>query len=97
MKAYVNREPVIGPWGGGNKTLTAVIDNLKGNGHEVVFALCEDIDVIFCIDPRPNNRGEWYQHYLNYKNQLGAKIVQRVGDVGTNGPRIILDMRVKTA
>ncbi len=84
MKIYVNREPVYGPWGGGAKTVIALVESLKSAGHEVVFRLCHDIDVIFCIDPRPNKYGEWYQHFLNYKNQFGTKIVHRVGDVGTH-------------
>ena len=44
-----------------------------------------DIDVIFCIDPRPNDYGEWYQHFLNYKMAFpNVKIIQRVGDLGTH-------------
>ena len=92
MKVYVNREPVIGPWGGGNKTLISIVDALRNKGHEVVFRLCEDIDVLFCIDPRPNKYGEWYQHILYYKNRAGAKIVQRVGDVGTHGKPDLTDL-----
>ena len=84
MKIYINREPVLGPWGGGNKTVTRLFEKLNEE-HEVVFQLCPDIDVIFCIDPRPNNYGEWYQHFLNYKNQYkGTKIIQRAGDLGTH-------------
>lgn len=84
MKIYINREPVTGPWGGGNKTLSALCDRLKKN-NDVVFQLEKDIDVIFCFDPRPNSKGIWYQHFLNYKNaNPGTKIIQRVGDVGTH-------------
>ena len=84
MKIYINREPVLGPWGGGNKTVTRLFEKLNEE-HEVVFQLCPDIDVIFCIDPRPNNYGEWYQHFLNYKNQYkDTKVIQRAGDLGTH-------------
>ena len=84
MKIYINREPVLGPWGGGNKTVTKLFEKLNEQ-HEVVFQLCPDIDLIFCIDPRPNNYGEWYQHFLNYRSQFrGTKIIQRVGDLGTH-------------
>ena len=85
MKIYVNRRPVTGPWGGGNKTVTALANKLEELGHEVVFKLCEGIDIIFCFDPRPNAAFEWYQHFLDYKIQFGAKIIQRVGDCGTHG------------
>ncbi len=48
MKIYINREPVSGPWGGGNKTLQALIDRIKDEGSQVTFDLSEsDIDIIF--------------------------------------------------
>ena len=75
-----------GPWGGGNKTVKNLCEKIKQEGHEIFFDLDRpDFDIIFCIDPRPNNEGIWYQHFLNYKNQYGAKIVQRIGDLGTHG------------
>ena len=85
MKIYINRQPVSGPWGGGNKAVIETSKKLISEGHEVVYGLCEDIDIIFCFDPRPNNRGEWYQDFINYKNKTGCKIIQRVGDVGSHG------------
>jgi glycosyltransferase involved in cell wall biosynthesis len=86
MKILINRKPKTGPWGGGNKTVTKLIENLTNNNHQVVFRLEKDIDTIFCFDPRPNEFGEWYQHYINYKNSRPqTKIIQRVGDLGTHG------------
>ena len=49
-----------------------------------VFSLEDNIDLIFCFDPRPNNKGEWYQHFLNYKSLNTTKIIQRIGDVGNS-------------
>jgi glycosyltransferase involved in cell wall biosynthesis len=86
LKIYLNRKPKKGPWGGGNKTISALAEALKKEEHEVFFDFNRpDFDVIFCIDPRPDHTGVWYQHFLNYKNQFGAKIIQRVGDLGTHG------------
>ena len=86
MKVYVNRQPVTGPWGGGNKTLTELCKQIVDAGHELVYSLADnDIDLIFCFDPRPNNKGEWYQTMLNYKIHHGTPIIQRVGDCGTHG------------
>jgi glycosyltransferase involved in cell wall biosynthesis len=84
MKIYINREPKIGPWGGGIKTVNKLVDALKKRGYDVVFRLEDNIDVIFCIDPRPNAHGEWYQHFINYKQKNSTKIIQRVGDLGTH-------------
>ena len=84
MKIYLNRRPKDGPWGGGIKTVNKLTQTLKERGHQVVFKLEPEIDVIFCIDPRPNEFGEWYQHLLQYREMFKSKIVQRVGDLGTH-------------
>ena len=68
MIIYLNREYVPGPWGGGNKTLKALIEALEKDGHQIVYNLNQqNIDLLFCFDPRPNVYGEWYQDILNYK------------------------------
>tara|TARA_Y100000310_G_scaffold308073_1_gene350808 strand:- start:9021 stop:9944 length:924 start_codon:yes stop_codon:yes gene_type:complete len=85
MKIYLNRQPVEGPWGGGNHIVTNLVNRLVKLGHQVVFRLEDKIDIIFCFDPRPNNYGEEYKHFINYKNRYGTKIIQRVGDLGTHG------------
>jgi len=86
MKIYIDREPVTGPWGGGNKTVIELCTQLKDKGHEVVHRLSnDDIDLIFCFDPRPNSAHEWYQNFLDYKFTHNVPIVQRVGDCGTHG------------
>ena len=84
MKIYLNRRPKDGPWGGGIKTVNKLTQTLKERGHQVVFKLEPEIDVIFCIDPRPNDYGEWYQHFLQYRKIFKSKIIQRVGDLGTH-------------
>ena len=85
MRVYVNRRPKQGPWGGGIKTVNKLVEELRLSGHEVVFRLIEGIDVIMCIDPRPNEEGEWYQNFLQYKTFFkNTSIVQRVGDLGTH-------------
>ena len=87
MIVYVNRKPVSGPWGGGSKILTSIISMLKDLGAEVIFEWSNErhFDVIYCHDPRPDNTGIWYQHFLNRKLRDGIPIIQRVGDVGTHG------------
>ena len=85
MKIYINRVPRTGPWGGGNKTVSELSNILKNYGHDVVYKLCDNLDIIFCFDPRPNDFGEWYQHFINYRHHFNnCKIIQRVGDLGTH-------------
>ena len=93
MKVYLNRSPVKGPWGGGNKTLGILSQKLsKDTEIKLTFDLSEkDIDIIFCIDPKPDNKGIWYQNFIDYKQNVNknVKIIQRVGDLGTHrGPEI---------
>ena len=86
MKIFVDRKPVTGPWGGGNKTVAKLCERLQSDGHEVVHHLGhDDIDLLFCFDPRDNEYKEWYQDYFNYRNTFSVPLIQRVGDCGTHG------------
>jgi len=98
LKIYFNRQPVTGPWGGGNKTLTAITDKMSELGHNVVYSLEENIDVIFCFDPRPNSQGVWYQNFIDYKaKNSNCKIIQRVGDIGTHSKPDLTQLVVQTS
>jgi len=85
MKVFLDRPPRSGPWGGGNRFSSALCERLQKENIEVVFDLQDDIDLIFCMDPRRGPSGLWYQDYLNYKSVNQTPILQRVGDVGTHG------------
>ena len=81
MKIYLNRKPVEGPWGGGNKTIVALIKMIKESNHEYTFDINDTYDIIYCHDPRPDDRGISYQHLLQARQIKNAPIFQRVGDV----------------
>ena len=85
MKIYLNREPKFGPWGGGNRIVVELCEKIVDNNWELTHELTPDVDIIFCFDPRPNDSGVWYQHFLRHKNIYNSKIIQRVGDLGTHG------------
>jgi len=92
MKVYINRQPKVGPWGGGAKTVNKLSERLLNDGHTVVYQLQEGIDAIFCFDPRPNAFGENVNHFYTYRKAFpGTKIIQRVGDVGTHGKPELTD------
>ena len=84
MKVYINRRPVTGPWGGGNKFVKILAKKLKSQNYEVTYRLTPDVDIIFCFDPRPNDKGIWYHHFINHRLAHKSKIIQRVGDIGTH-------------
>jgi glycosyltransferase involved in cell wall biosynthesis len=93
MKILINRTPKRGPWGGGAKTVNKLWDELTSRGHRVVPCLEPDIDIVFCIDPRPNEFGEGYEDFLNYREVFPAtKIIQRVGDLGTHSKPQLTDL-----
>ena len=53
MKIAINYNVIDGPWGGGNRFVSALIDGLKENGHEVTNNLkSNNIDGILIVDPR---------------------------------------------
>lgn len=99
MKIYFNRRPVDGPWGGGSKILSAIVDGCLNKGHQVFFEeelfSQKDIDVIVCMDPRPT-QNITFNHLLEYKNKHRSKIVQRVGDLGTHGKPELLELLKST-
>ena len=82
---YFNRLPVLGPWGGGNKTITAIVERLVSLGHTVLGDLRDDVDVVFCVDPRPSSAGVTYQTMFDFAARKKIPLIQRVGDVGTHG------------
>lgn len=82
---YFNRMPVSGPWGGGNKTLSALVSRLTEMGHLVTGEPRSDVDVVFCVDPRPTNSGITYRHLFDFASSKKIPLVHRVGDVGTHG------------
>lgn len=91
MKIYINRKPVSAPWGGGNKSLAAIISELNNTGHEVVHVLDPSIDVALCFDPRRGAESGLvdYRTLYDYVRSLASvkkiPIIQRVGDIGTHG------------
>ena len=85
MKIFINRKPVSGPWGGGNKSVTALHERLIEENFEIADTLSDDVKIIFCFDPRSDNTGLWYGDFLNHKKVFGSRIIQRVGDCGTHG------------
>ncbi len=53
MKIAINQQPYDGPWGGGNRFVSALTQAARIAGHVVVHALGDsDIDIILVVDPR---------------------------------------------
>ena len=89
MKIFFNRVPRTDPYGGGNQFLQVMTSTLEKNGHQVVYHLEKDVDLIFMMDPRPGDIGYSVQHIAAYKNQFPeTKILHRVNECdarkGTN-------------
>ena len=84
MRAYFNRQPVAGPWGGGSKVLTSIINECQRRSHEVTYDLKKEVDLIFCFDPRTDVNSDFYS-LLRSRDIYKCKIIQRVGDLGTHG------------
>ena len=96
MNVYFNRRPIAGPWGGGTKVLSAIVDECLISGHDIFFE--EDIvsqkhiDVLFCKDPRQNFTTGLIQFLNSKKNHSKSKLIQRIGDLGTHGKPELLEL-----
>jgi hypothetical protein len=78
MKLAINRKPVEGPWGGGNKFVKAVYDTAPP-GVEITNFLSKDVDTILLIDPRRDgsfDAGDAFKFSLNRKVQ----VIQRINE-----------------
>ena len=89
MKIFFNRVPRQEPYGGGNQFLVGITDRLKAQGHEVIYHLKDDIDIIFMMDPRPGDIGYNLHHIMSFKHHFPkVKIIHRVNECdkrkGTN-------------
>ena len=49
MKIYLNRKPITGPWGGGNKVVSELVKKFTESGIDVVYKLEKNIDKIICF------------------------------------------------
>lgn len=90
MKIFFNRVPRVEPYGGGNQFLNGMTKYLSDLGHEVVYHLEKDIDLIFMMDPRPGDIGYSLRHIALYKQKHpNTKILHRVNECdkrkGTDG------------
>lgn len=92
MKFYLNRKPVIGPWGGGNRFITELVTQLKNLGHDVTYNFADCCDSYICFDPRPNNDGVTLEDFKRVRSRIGTptssdifpSMICRVGDLGTH-------------
>ena len=81
MKVFFNRVPRTDPYGGGNQFLQMMTLTLAKMGHEVVYHLEKDIDLIFMMDPRPGDIGYALPHIVAYKKHFpNTKIIHRVNE-----------------
>ena len=91
MKIYINRNPVEGPWGGGNNFVKAMYKELPLLGYEIINdPYVKTPDVIFLQSPKPDHISRFsindaIQIKKKYKQ---TKLILRVNDCdarkGTN-------------
>lgn len=81
MKIFFNRKIRTSPWGGGSIFLTDFSNYLQKQGHEIVFSLVQEIDVLFMLDPRPEEGGyDWTQLAMYKMTNPGCKLVHRINE-----------------
>lgn len=84
MKVYINRMPVKGPWGGGNRFISAMYEHLPKLGHSVVSAndLRTKPDCIFLVGTSVDGYGISAEQAVMYKSVINTdcKLVLRVNE-----------------
>jgi len=89
MKILFNRQPKgTQPWGGGNRIVTALAEELINRGHDVCYALNEGpFDVMMCFNPNAEHEtgAPSLGEMMFYKEKHGGRLVVRVGDIGLQG------------
>jgi len=85
MKVAIASRPYDGPWGGGNRFVTALCEALRQAGASVVHALADDdIDIILLVDPRMRSPNVCFGpgavlRYLTFRNP-NAIVVHRINE-----------------
>ena len=85
MKVAINFRIQDGPWGGGNRFVTALVDALTSRGDTVVHALRDrNIDIILLMDPRWRHPSVTFTpgailRYLLFRNPR-ALVVHRINE-----------------
>lgn len=81
MKISFNRKIRRSPWGGGAHFLSAIMDKLSEEGHEVTSKLEKDVDAIVMLDPRYEEGGYSINDILKFKHfNPKVRLIHRVND-----------------
>ena len=102
MKVALGYRIQEGPWGGGNRFANSLVNALKAQGHQVVFALDDDdIDLILMVDPRSRLdlftfAGGEILRYLMFKNPR-AITVHRINECDERKNTRMMNARLRTA
>lgn len=82
MKILLNRQPVNGPWGGGNNFIISICNYFPIFGHEITYNIYDKIDIIFLQSPFPDNNLNFSINdaILLKKKNPNLKIILRVND-----------------
>ena len=75
MKIFFNEIVKYSPWGGGMYFLAGLVDFFKKKGHEILFKLKKNIDLIFIM----TNFKELDPRIIKYlKRNSETKVLQRI-------------------
>ncbi len=102
MKVAINHRLVDGPWGGGNRVVSAIEAALQARGDVVVRDLQDpDISIILIVDPRRNNRQLtfWPSQALSYVTRVRPSciIVHRINECDERKNTHTMNLRLRLA
>ena len=102
MKFAIGYQVLEGPWGGGNRFVSALANRLSDDGHSVYFDLSEpDLDFVILIDPRPRLSNIPFSagailRYLAFKNPR-ALVIHRINECDERKNTHTMNRRLRRA
>jgi glycosyltransferase involved in cell wall biosynthesis len=99
MKVYFNRMLRRSAWGGGALFMANMVDYLQAHGEQISTSLYDnDIDIIFMLDPRPEDGGCSIFDIVEYKRRHpNVKVLHRLNDTDKHrGTNVIDDLLLKS-
>lgn len=96
MNVYSSRQPRSGPWGGGNRWLTATIETIASAGHKIV-ADPKQADILLAVAIEGGADGPSAPQVCEYARASGRRSVLRVNDCDARKNTRHVDHLIKIA
>lgn len=93
MKVFLNRKPVLGPWGGGNQWVRAFWEHAPSMGVQIVDRM-GDSDVVLLVGMDRGDTGVCILDVLSSKHRIVTRVNENDARKGTKGVDDFMGMSI---